>query len=54
MPKFARYDSFEEFEEIELLINETVVLCIAILNGQIKRIMFPKNRDRNPIIGITI
>ncbi len=34
-------ENFEEFEEIELLLDN-FVLCIAILNGKVKRIMFTK------------
>lgn len=40
-------EKIEEFEEIEFLIDD-IVMCVAVLNGKIKRIMLVKLNKENP------
>lgn len=40
-------EEIEEFEEIEFLIDD-IIMCVAVLNGKIKRIMLVKVNKENP------
>jgi len=40
-------EKIEEFEELEFLIND-IVMCVAVLEGKIKRIMLVKVNPENP------
>lgn len=40
-------EKIEEFEEIEFLIDN-IVMCVAVLEGKIKRIMLVKVNPENP------
>ncbi|GAB5046328.1 hypothetical protein [Thermodesulfovibrio sp. TK110] len=40
-------DKIEEFEEIEFLVDD-IVMCVAVLEGKIKRIMLVKVNKESP------
>jgi hypothetical protein len=40
-------EKIEEFEELEFLIDD-IVMCVAVLEGKIKRIMLVKVNQENP------
>lgn len=40
-------ENLDEFEEMEFLIND-FVMCVAVLEGKIKRIMFVKVNKEDP------
>lgn len=50
---FCKYipDSIEEFDECEFFIDprmQDIILCVAILEGKIKRIMFVRTDQSDP------